>query len=84
MSQCHVGGKFFCHLQGQGHSEDSFDQNMTFFFMFWTVDSLATRLGLMIYIIIRQSVLWINWITAFRVKGTMKSQNVNVCPDGVF
>ena len=38
-----------CYLQGQGHSEDSFDQNMTFFFMFWTVDSLATKPGLMIH-----------------------------------
>ena len=25
-----------------------------------------------------------NWITAFRVKVTVKGQNVNVCPDDIF
>ena len=52
----------------------------------WTVDSLATKLGLM-KIIISQSVLWKEkkrGNTAFRVKVTVKGQNVNVCPDDIF
>ena len=36
-------------LEGQGHSEGLYDQNMTFFYVFWTADSLATKLGLMIH-----------------------------------
>ena len=36
------------------------------------------------YIIRSQSVLWKQWITAFRVKVTANCQNVNVCPNGVF
>ena len=38
-----------CYLQGQGHREGSYDQNLTFCYINWTVDSLATKLGLMIH-----------------------------------
>ena len=38
-----------CCGQGQGHSEGWYDQNMTLSTIFWTIDSLATKLGLMIY-----------------------------------
>ena len=58
----------------------------SFYYTIRTVDSLATKLGLM-KIIISQSVLWKEkkrGITAFRVKVTVKGQNVNVCPDDIF
>ena len=40
-------GRFVCHLQGQGHSKGSYDQNMTLSTI--SADSLATRLGLMVH-----------------------------------
>ena len=40
---------FFYSLQGQGHSKGSCDQNMTFYYIFRTADSLAIKLGLMTY-----------------------------------
>ena len=40
--------KYVCYLQGQGHSKGSCDEDMTFYYIFWTVDSFATKLGLMI------------------------------------
>ena len=38
--------RFVCHLQGQGHSEGSYNQNMTFWYIFWTSYPFATKLGL--------------------------------------
>ena len=37
-----------CYLQGQGHNESSYDQNVTFFCCFWTDDPFATKLSLMV------------------------------------
>ena len=37
------------YLQGQGYHDGSYDQNMTFYYSFLTVDSLAIKLGLMIH-----------------------------------
>ena len=67
---------FWGYLQGQGHTEGSYDQNMTFY-IFWTVDSLATKLDCW-YIIINQNVLWRRLDYCIWVKVTAKGQNVNV------
>ena len=49
MSQSHA--EIFCcccyNFQGQGHSEGSYGQNMSFYDIIWN-DSLATKLGMMI------------------------------------
>ena len=56
----------------------------SFYYIFLTVDSLATKLGLMIHHHKPECLVKKNWITAFRVKVTVKGQSVNVCPDGIF
>ena len=38
--------RLVCCLQGQGHSEGSYNQNMTFWYIFWTSYPFATKLGL--------------------------------------
>ena len=72
------------YVQGQGHSKGLCDQNMTIF---------NTSSELLIpwqpnlawwYIIISQSVLWKNGITAFKVKVTVKGKNVSVYLDVIF
>ena len=70
----------FCYLQGQGHSEGSYNQNMTLLYF----DSLATKLDLMIHRHKPECPVKKKRITAFRVKVTAKGKNVNVCPDNVF
>ena len=81
MSQSFMRKKNFCcccYLQGQGHSEGSYDQNMSLSTIFsellihWQPNLVCW------YIMISQSVLWKKLITAFRVKVTVKGQNVNV------
>ena len=72
-----------CYLQGQGHSKGSYHQNMT----------LSTILSELLipwqpnlvwwYIIKSQSVLWKKkLISAFRLKVTVKVQNVSECVSG--
>ena len=36
-------------LQVQGHSKGSYDQNVTFYYIFWIADPFATKLGLMVH-----------------------------------
>ena len=50
----------------------------SFYYIFWTADSLAIKLGLMVHRH-KQNVLWKKWMTAFKVKVTAKVQNVNIC-----
>ena len=49
MSRSVMWVKIVCYLQGQGHSEGSYAQNRTFYYIFWTAHSLATIHGLMIH-----------------------------------
>ena len=58
-----------CYLLGQDHGKGLYDQNMT-------VDSLATKFGLMIHHHKPGCLVKTNWITAFRVKATVKGQNL--------
>ena len=53
-------------------------------YIFWTLDSLETKLGLMIHHHELECPVTKSWITAFRVKVTVKGQNVNVCSDDIF
>ena len=53
------------------------------YYVYWTVDSSATKHGLMIHH--HKSELYEqNWMTAFTFKVTSKGQNFNVCPDDIF
>ena len=56
----------------------------SFFYIFRNVDSLATKLGLMIHHLKPKCPVKKNWITAFRVKVTAMVKNVNVCPGDIF
>ena len=70
------GTKVVCCLQGQSHSAGSYNQNMT---ISTSSFKLLVRLQPNLvwwYCIIGQSVLWKNWITAFKVKVTPKVKNV--------
>ena len=58
-------------------------ENDSFYYIFWTLGALATKLGLMIHHHKPVSCEK-NWITAFKVQVTMKGQNVSVCPDDIF
>ena len=69
---------FVC-LEAQGHREVAYDQNFSFYSLIWTFDTFATTL--------------LNhhkpkcpcekkWVTAFKVKVTVKVQNVIVCLSG--
>ena len=71
------------YFQGQGLSKGSHNQNMT-------VPTISAELLILLlpnlvgwYITISQNVLWKKWIIAFKVKITVKSQNVGVCPDDI-
>ena len=72
-----------CVLSSRLRSQQGFlwSKYDSFYYIFWTVDSLRTKLDLMIYIIIRQSVLWKKRITAFKDKVKAEGQNVDVCPN---
>ena len=63
-----------------------YDQNKWLFQLYFlTVDSLTTKLGLMI--LHRKPECPVkkkNWTTAFKVKVTAKGQNINACPDDIF
>ena len=62
----------------------SYDQNMTLSTIFSEL-LIAWQPNLVWwYIIISQSVLWKKRIIAFKVKVTVKGQNVSVCPDDIF
>ena len=50
----------------------------SFHYIFWTVDSLATKLGLMIHHHKQECSMKKIWITAFSVKVTVKGQKINV------
>ena len=71
-------------LQFQGHSEDLYNQNMT-------ISAMSSKLLVCLqpnlvlkYSTISWSVLWKNWITAFKVKVTAKVQNVSECSENIF
>ena len=79
MRQCITWKKLVHYLQCQGHSEGLYNQSMTMF----TISSkllVCLQPNLVCYYsIISRSVLWDNGITAFRVKVTMRVQNVSEC-----
>ena len=56
----------------------NYNQNMTFYYFFWTTGSFATAFT---YIIRNQSVLWKDWSAVFKVKVTLKTQNFIVSDD---
>ena len=70
-----------CHLQGQGHSEGSYDQTMT-------VSTISSKLILLQphlvswYIILNWGILRKKWIAVFKVKVTVKVRNVGGCLSG--
>ena len=64
-----------CYLQGQGRSKGLCDQNMTLYNIIWAVDSLATKLGLMIHHQKPECPVK-KWITVFRIKVTARGQNL--------
>ena len=74
--ECHAGKKIAFHLQGQGHSEGSYDQNMTLSTIF-SVLSIPWQPDLMIH---HQKPVSCEkkWITAFRVKITAKGKVVQI------
>ena len=72
-----------CYLQGQSHSQDSYEQNMTLSAIFSELLILRQPNLVRWYIIISHSVLWKNWITASKVKVAMKHQNVSVYPGNI-
>ena len=41
--------KIVCCLQGQSHSKGSYNQNMIFYYIFWTADPSLTKFGLMVH-----------------------------------
>ena len=55
----------------------------SFSYIFLTVDSLATKLGLVIHHQKPECLVKKKRIAAFRVKLTAKGQNVSVCPDDI-
>ena len=63
----------------QGLSWSNYDY---FNCIIWTVDSLATKHGLMIHHH-KPECLVKNWIPAVMVKVTVKGQHVSVCPDDI-
>ena len=74
--------KLGLYLQRQGHSEDLHDQNMT-------INTISSKLPVRLlpnlnrwYSIRSWSVLWKDWVTAFKVKVTVKVQNVSECLSG--
>ena len=70
--ECHAEFCCCCYLQGQGHSEGFYDQNMTLSTIF--SELLIPWQPNLVWWYIRVSYEK-NWITAFRVKVTMKGQN---------
>ena len=57
----------------------------SFYFIFWIIDSLATKLGLMIHHHKPECLMNIAvWITPHKVKVMVKGQNVSVCPGDIF
>ena len=61
--------------QCQGHSEGLYNQNITIFTLSSKLLVCLQQLGFIVQHH-KQSVLWKNWITAFKDKVTAKVQNV--------
>ena len=66
-------------VEGEGSHWSLVD---SFYFVLWTVDPFATKLGLIVNHHKLES--WKNWITVFKVKVTVKIQNVNECVFGQY
>ena len=81
MSQSHAD--IFLLLPSSRSRPQQWSKYGSFCYIIWTVDSLTTKLDLMIHHQ-KQVSYEKNRITAFRVKVTVKGQYVNVCPDDIF
>ena len=73
-SECLAEKLVHC-LQCQGHSEGLYKQNMT-------ISTLSSKLLVCLLCLIVQHHKLKNWITAFKVKVTVKVQNVSECLSG--
>ena len=74
--QCHLK-RLVCYLQGQGHTDGSYDQNVTISIIPTTELQVLLQPDLQEwYTIITWSVLWIHWIVVFKINTTMVVQNV--------
>ena len=61
--------RLVCCLHGLGHSEGAYGRITTFHYFFWTTDSLATTLGMLVHHQ-RQNVFWKDCIAVFKGKGS--------------
>ena len=66
------GGGGVYYLQGQGHSEGLFDRNTTLYIISAELFILLHSKMVWWYIIVSQSALWKNWITAFQVRSQQR------------
>ena len=72
--------RLVCCLQGQGHSKELQNQNMTLQYVFWTADPFATKLGLMTHhhklgCLVKR----LDCSVVVKVKVTEKVQNSSEC-----
>ena len=77
--------RLLCCLQGQGqdHSEGSYNQNVTFWYISWTADPFATKFGLMAHRHkLDRLVKRLNCSVVVKVKVTRKVQNSSGCLSG--
>ena len=76
--ECHAE-KVVCYLQGQGHSEGSYNQNMTLYYIFLFADPFTNGLSLMVTHHKPECLVKKSGFTVFKVKATAKVQHVNGC-----
>ena len=77
--------KIVFYLQGQDHSEGSYDQNMTLSAIFSELLILQQpNMVLMIHHHKPECLLKKNLVIAFKVKVIVKGQKVHVCPFVIF
>ena len=83
MSQIVSQKRLVCCLQGQDHGEGSYNQKMTFWYVFWTADPFAPKLGLMAHhhkadCLVKR----LGCSVVVKVKATEKVKNSGACSSG--
>ena len=78
------GKKLFAFSRSRSLKGFIWSKHDSFYSLFWTVDSVATKLDLMIHHHKPECLIKKKWITVFKVKVTVKGQNVSVCPNDIF
>ena len=82
--ECHTK-RLLCYLQGQSHSEGSYDRNMTFCYIFWTADLFTTKLCPMAHHHkLNCLVKKLDCSVGVKVKVTGKVQNSSECSSGCY